>query len=488
MSASHLSGVLEPLALAPHPTATLVDTIDFADLPSASFDGATGRDPRLVYFGGHPEEDVAMSGMYTRPTGADNHQSLYFTTQVTGAWFGVMVVHLTGSPDTDIAVYVDGAPVGARPHVISEPGYRIILVKGLTNAPHEVIVRVGPLAYFVQLIFATGASLAPAARPAFTLAVLGDSYGDLGVTPYLGGLPAALHQRTGWEIWQCGQGSTGYTNPGTTSHPTKSVYGSPARIAAVTAGNPDMILVLGSVNDGSASPAQVKDAAAALYAAHESTPMVVLGVEPLYDPNDPTLQNWNAINTAIREAAEAAPNVVGFIDWRAEDWLTGTGCVSDVKDDGNQDIFIGDLAGTDTIHPNYEGADYLAARIVDRLRTIVRPTPPTPWYTVDTQRAQDRLIAAWEDAPFENLETLGYLLSAARQQVAAYAGDLPATDDLNDRLAFAQLRQAINLWNAGRVSGDGDLGDGAYTFTPRPLDKTIRQIIRPINTAGPYVL
>jgi hypothetical protein len=31
------------------------------------------------------------------------------------------------------------------------------------------------------------------------------------------------------------------------------------------------------------------------------------------------------------------------------------------------------------------------------------------------------------------------------------------------------------------VSSDGDTGMDSYTFTPRPLDKTIRAIIRPIG-------
>lgn len=210
------------------------------------------------------------------------------------------------------------------------------------------------------------------------------------------------------------------------------------------------------------------------------------------------------------------------------------------------------------------------------------------WYTTTPQAAVDRLLAAWPDAPIENLETLGFILSTARDQVLAYAPTPPAgnpapytlnvggvtwtfdregdivhltapptpqadtvplpegvrpgaiyydplvggavvptsviaasilevytavrsssvvvfapdsvtrelwyqTDDPDNRpdapadwdtappsrYVYAQLRQAENLWNAGRVQVSGDLGDGQYVFTPRPLDKTIQQIIRP---------
>lgn len=105
------------------------------------------------------------------------------------------------------------------------------------------------------------------------------------------------------------------------------------------------------------------------------------------------------------------------------------------------------------------------------------------WYGVGDQAAQARLVAAWPDVPVENLETLAFLLSTARAQVIAAApapltGENIETDPL-DRYVLAQLQQTINLWNAGRVTQDGTLGDGGYVFTPRPLDKTIRGMIRP---------
>lgn len=113
------------------------------------------------------------------------------------------------------------------------------------------------------------------------------------------------------------------------------------------------------------------------------------------------------------------------------------------------------------------------------------------WYTTTPQAQVDRLLAAWEDAPIENLETLGFILSTARDQVLAAApAPVPPQDwDTTplDRYVYAQLRQAENLWNAGRVQSSGDLGDGQYVFTPRPLDKTIQQIIRPPDRK-PHVL
>jgi hypothetical protein len=120
------------------------------------------------------------------------------------------------------------------------------------------------------------------------------------------------------------------------------------------------------------------------------------------------------------------------------------------------------------------------------------------WYaaTEDDPATVDRVTAAgaWPDAPAENLEVLGMLLEVARDQVWAFAPEsidrtdpaapapAPVPTDPPARLVYAQLQQAQNLWNASRVTSAGDTGGGEiFAFTPRPLDKTIRGIIRPVQ-------
>ncbi len=46
------------------------------------------------------------------------------------------------------------------------------------------------------------------------------------------------------------------------------------------------------------------------------------------------------------------------------------------------------------------------------------------------------------------------------------------------RYVFAQLQQAKNLFNAGRIVGDASGPDG-FAFVPRPLSREIQKIIRP---------
>ncbi len=104
------------------------------------------------------------------------------------------------------------------------------------------------------------------------------------------------------------------------------------------------------------------------------------------------------------------------------------------------------------------------------------------WYKVDTPTRVQRVVDAWAEAPVRNLETLGLILGVARNDVLAYAPAQPAdTDPENppDNLVLAQLMQAKNLLAAGTVSSAGDIGEGAFVFTPRPMDKTIKGIIRP---------
>lgn len=117
------------------------------------------------------------------------------------------------------------------------------------------------------------------------------------------------------------------------------------------------------------------------------------------------------------------------------------------------------------------------------------------WYRADEDDPEEmeRLMNAWPEAPVMNLEVLSMILNIARQDVIDYApasalvlheGEpepVPA-----DRLVLAQLRQAQTLWDAGSVTSGGGVGEGEFTFVPRPLDRVIKLIIRP-RKGGPRV-
>lgn len=111
---------------------------------------------------------------------------------------------------------------------------------------------------------------------------------------------------------------------------------------------------------------------------------------------------------------------------------------------------------------------------------------PVTWYTTaagasesDQAEAVARVRSAWKDAPWENLELLGMILDVAKAQVLAYAPELPADDEYPDRYVLAQLMQARTIYQASTVSSAGTVGEGEFIYTPRPMDKTVRTIIRP---------
>lgn len=113
------------------------------------------------------------------------------------------------------------------------------------------------------------------------------------------------------------------------------------------------------------------------------------------------------------------------------------------------------------------------------------------WYSVNSPEAINRFSDAWGgiDAPSDELGEL--ILEIAKVDVLTYA-PAPETDEEADELeanpparyVYAQLQQAKNLWNAGRSQQDGQVGTETYSFVPRPLDKTIRGLIRPRSGAA----
>lgn len=73
------------------------------------------------------------------------------------------------------------------------------------------------------------------------------------------------------------------------------------------------------------------------------------------------------------------------------------------------------------------------------------------------------------------LTTLGYPAATVDLVIAALGEVVPG---IPARYVFAQLQQAKNLYNAGRIVG-GQAGPDGFAFVPRPLSKEIQRIIRP---------
>lgn len=95
------------------------------------------------------------------------------------------------------------------------------------------------------------------------------------------------------------------------------------------------------------------------------------------------------------------------------------------------------------------------------------------WHTLDTARDD------WRDAPAYDA-WLYECLWVARNDVLAFAPalDLGQRPPINYRRA--QIMQARNLWNAGKVdAASGESGEGTFVLRPFPLDWVIKQVLRP---------
>ncbi len=263
-------------------------------------------------------------------------------------------------------VWVDGRPVGRGPRVVTAnispgSGSYLRLVFGAAKARRVRIYMAH--ADYGGLRVATGQTLA-ATTPVETVKAvfLGDSWfggAEEGGWPYL--LPTVCGLTLGWETFLCGIGGSGYVAG---SPP----FGNSARTTPLYTVAPNYVVIQGSIND-SPSAASVQAAATALYSAIATNlpaaKIIVVGPQPVpqdYATNGATL---TANRNAVRTAALAAANVLGFVDPLAGRWLRGTGTLTaPTADGGNNDFYLG---GATALHPSRLGAAYYGRRMVEEI-------------------------------------------------------------------------------------------------------------------------
>jgi lysophospholipase L1-like esterase len=152
-------------------------------------------------------------------------------------------------------------------------------------------------------------------------------------------------EQLGWRARVLGVGGSGYSVPG----PHHNVFSE--RIAAAVAGDPDVIVVQGSLNERRSTPQALARSATATLAdlrasAGPATRILVLGAA--YNPGTPDATiDW--INTAVAGAADAAG--LPFVNPAAEAW-------TDPADP---------WMWSDSIHPDDLGHQILA----DHLRPVL---------------------------------------------------------------------------------------------------------------------
>lgn len=247
----------------------------------------------------------------------------------------------------------------------------MLIIEGLENRVHHVSALLGRDALFAGIVRETGRMIYPGVPSRVRLAVLMDSFADVGQPPYRTGAVGALRRLTGFDIGAFAQSSTGVLANGGVAG--KSPFGSTDRLNALQAFNPHIVVtVIPSGNDLGSTPAQVQTAANDLLQSLEArlphAKVIMLTPQPVdtdYTPPHSAVQPYIAVTLGL---ASTHANVAGVVDWHTEDWLTGTGSTWNIRGDGNQDFFIGYGPTGDIIHPNRDGIDYLWTRFVEAIR------------------------------------------------------------------------------------------------------------------------
>jgi lysophospholipase L1-like esterase len=165
----------------------------------------------------------------------------------------------------------------------------------------------------------------------------------------------SLAARLGWTMTLDAQGGTGYAS---------GVQGSTwfaDRVSTAIAAHPDIVMVVGSVNDQSKNLVTVQAQALATLSALKAAIATVYAV--VFNGSDGWTNAQGSIGAigmvATRDAIKAGAIAAGvrFID--GVGWISGTGGVGAETGDGNADVYI----ETTLVHPSAAGHAYLGDRL-----------------------------------------------------------------------------------------------------------------------------
>jgi lysophospholipase L1-like esterase len=193
-------------------------------------------------------------------------------------------------------------------------------------------------------------------HPHPTFAVLGDSYAEGYGPGWASGWVRLLADRMCWTLMPASgkdgvgiQHGTGFTTAG--REPGLARYLD--RVAAVTAGKPDIVLVEGGLNDqGAPTSEEITDAAARTFSAVKEGSRTVIGIGPLMTQGPYTVpEEVTRVSTALAAAAK----IVGihYVNAVEEHWLSDPG-----------------LFSSDQIHPNRDGYREYTRRLMDDMKLI----------------------------------------------------------------------------------------------------------------------
>lgn len=262
-----------------------------------------------------------------------------------------------------IQVFIDDQPLFATPPTVAA-GATYIDLNFAARGTRNIRIAMHGNCLFGGIYTPTYETLTQPPRR-FRLGLYGDSYAGHQNEVTLDSPAYHMMLATGWDVYELSQAGTGYINNASGTQ-GRTIYNDTGRVAQINTYDLDALLVVGSIND-SGSPNNVQAAATTFLASvatlRPTMPVIVAGAEPCIQAGGSLPASYAQVNTAVQAAATTAPNVVKFIDWYTEDWLTGNGRVGATASNGNQDWFI----GADGLHLNIEGSKNFGRRLAASL-------------------------------------------------------------------------------------------------------------------------
>lgn len=311
------------------------------------------------------------TGPYTHTVAALAQNHLANAVVTTGSL--VVRYRAIASSGTQFWVWIDDQPVTAAPEAVPA-GFTPTQLD--TNYLRLVFPTVGRHRVKVYMYYAEYGgvdinytdAISPVQSSAPTIAWFGDSYIEGAVPgviqPTLFATQAS--RQLGFEPYVAGQGATGYAiTPGTTG---KAIYADATRLASLATTNADYVVVYGSLNDdGSTTSAVAANAATILSTLATSMPnsKVILVGPPKLQTTVSTIRSAN--NVALKAAALAAPNCLGYIDAITDNGIWGTGKTGSPVGDGPADT----LLYSDGTHLTQAGNDFYGSYLAQGIRSLI---------------------------------------------------------------------------------------------------------------------
>ncbi len=279
----------------------------------------------------------------------------------------------------DYLVLVEAQPITPTwQHFTAGGGYYLKLTF-TTKKTRKIRIMMGATAFAGAWVPATGDVWETHKK--FTIAALGDSFlvGPQGTSEggiHAGAFAGEIALRLGADVWNLGQGGTGYVNPGngTTTSPGPGgvdYFGAATRLGALAqVPNPDLIMVWGGANDAEYPLNTILTRANSLWSAvgrlFPGVPLIVGGPQSGVFKN--LSSKLDAMNNRLKTAAAAHPDVVAYVDQRNPMWVDGTGKFGTPTGDGNADFFV----SSDGTHPSHAGYAFQAQKAIDVISRNVR--------------------------------------------------------------------------------------------------------------------